>query len=84
MSTCAYCQLPSSASIPANPGRVCVTHAIEFWTAFLAFAKQARLEAPALTVPARARPFRAQVLKSAVGTDEAKEAGRPTGGTSGI
>lgn len=46
MATCAYCQLPATATIPATPGRVCVTHAIEFWGAFLAFAKEARLEGP--------------------------------------
>src|SRR5687767_103995 len=44
MATCEYCQLPATATIPATPGRVCVTHAIEFWGAFLAFAKEARLE----------------------------------------
>ena len=44
MTTCAYCQLPATATIPATPGHVCVTHAIEFWGAFMAFAKEARLE----------------------------------------
>jgi len=44
MATCEYCQLPATATIPATPDRVCVTHAIEFWGAFMAFAKDARLE----------------------------------------
>ena len=44
MTSCAYCQLPATATIPATPGHVCVTHAIEFWGAFMAFAKEARLK----------------------------------------
>jgi hypothetical protein len=58
MASCSYCHQQATANIPATPGRVCVTHAIEFWTAFLAFAKEARQDAetpedpcPSLTVP---------------------------------
>jgi hypothetical protein len=47
MARCSYCLKPAIAEIPANPERVCVTHAIEFWTGFLAFARANRLEATA-------------------------------------
>ena len=44
MASCGYCDEQADATIPANPGRVCVTHAIAFWTDYLAFAREARLE----------------------------------------
>ena len=44
MPSCAWCQESASATIPVPPGRVCVTHAIEFWTAFLTFARETRVE----------------------------------------
>ena len=44
MASCGYCHEQADATIPANPGRVCVTHAIAFWTDYLAFSRKARLE----------------------------------------
>ena len=46
MASCAFCTKPAVASIPANDGRVCLAHAIEFWTAFLAYAKDHRPDLP--------------------------------------
>ena len=35
MTTCAYCNRPATATIIANPSRVCAEHAAEFWTGLL-------------------------------------------------
>ena len=34
---CAYCGQRATVEIPSNPGRVCPTHAVEFWTGLLAY-----------------------------------------------
>jgi hypothetical protein len=39
MMFCAYCRQRATVNIPASPGRVCFDHALEFWTALLAYAK---------------------------------------------
>ena len=39
---CDYCGQPATARIPATAGEVCLTHAILFWTGFLAYAKDHR------------------------------------------
>jgi hypothetical protein len=39
---CDYCGQPATARIPAAAGEVCLTHAILFWTGFLAYAKDHR------------------------------------------
>ncbi len=49
MPSCAHCELPATATIPAMQPHVCMTHAIEFWTGFLAYARQTRLELAAAT-----------------------------------
>jgi hypothetical protein len=36
---CAYCGQPATVDIPSNPGRVCLTHALEFWTGLLAYVR---------------------------------------------
>jgi hypothetical protein len=56
MTTCAYCELPATVKIPSNPGRVCVTHAVEFWTALFDVVKErAAVPAVAPPVPCRCR-----------------------------
>ena len=40
MKTCAYCGEHATAVIPAIPDRVCMTHAQEFWTGLLTYAKR--------------------------------------------
>jgi hypothetical protein len=37
MTNCSYCARPATASIIANPNRVCTEHATEFWTGLLAY-----------------------------------------------
>ena len=37
MTTCAYCDQPATATIVANPQRVCAAHAAEFWVGLLAY-----------------------------------------------
>ena len=37
MTTCSYCDQPATATIIANPHRVCFQHALEFWTGLLAY-----------------------------------------------
>jgi hypothetical protein len=39
MMTCAYCARPATATIVANPHRVCVEHAVEFWTGLLDYTR---------------------------------------------
>jgi hypothetical protein len=36
---CAYCGARATVQIPAEPAGVCLTHAIEFWTGLLAYAR---------------------------------------------
>jgi hypothetical protein len=38
MTTCAYCPHEATMRIIANPGQVCLQHALEFWTGLLAYA----------------------------------------------
>jgi hypothetical protein len=38
MTTCTLCGQRATANIPSTPNRVCLEHAIEFWTGLLAFA----------------------------------------------
>ena len=44
MTSCAHCNEPAITDVPENPGRVCVTHAIEYWTAMLATVKDVRAQ----------------------------------------
>ena len=37
MTTCSYCNQPATATIIANPHRVCLDHALEFWHGLLAY-----------------------------------------------
>ncbi len=37
---CAHCEQPATKEIPANPGHVCLDHALEFWTGLLAYVKE--------------------------------------------
>ena len=37
MTICAYCARPATTTIIANPHRVCIEHAVEFWTALLGY-----------------------------------------------
>jgi hypothetical protein len=44
MTNCAYCGEHASVAIPAIPGQVCMTHALEFWSGLLTYVKdQAKL-----------------------------------------
>ena len=38
MATCSYCDQPASVTIVSDPQRVCIEHALEFWTGLLAYA----------------------------------------------
>ena len=48
---CAYCEKVATENIPSDSGRVCVTHAIEFWTGLLAHAVGRRKESEHRTGP---------------------------------
>jgi hypothetical protein len=37
MATCSYCKRPATDTIVATPHRVCLEHAIEFWTGLLVY-----------------------------------------------
>ena len=37
MTKCSYCARPATTSIIANPHRVCLEHATEFWTELLVY-----------------------------------------------
>jgi hypothetical protein len=39
MTKCSYCERPATTSIIANPHRVCLEHATEFWTGLLAYTR---------------------------------------------
>lgn len=39
---CDYCRDEATARIPSNPGEVCRTHAIEYWTGLMAYARAQR------------------------------------------
>jgi hypothetical protein len=39
---CDSCSQLATVRIPDEPGRVCLAHAIEFWTGFLAYARNER------------------------------------------
>jgi hypothetical protein len=39
MTNCAYCGEHATVAIPAIPSRVCITHALEFWTGLLTYVK---------------------------------------------
>lgn len=43
---CDYCLDEATARIPSNPGDVCRSHAIEYWTSLLAYAKAQRTATP--------------------------------------
>jgi hypothetical protein len=51
MASCAYCDKVATENIPSDSGRVCVTHAMEFWTGLLAHAIGRR------TNPSSAQPL---------------------------
>ena len=40
---CDYCLDEATARIPSNPGEVCRTHAIEYWTGLIAYSKAQRI-----------------------------------------
>ena len=46
-----YCTLPATQHIPAVHGDACLTHTIEFWRGFLAYAKTTRSLAIAEPLP---------------------------------
>ena len=37
--TCPYCAKPATATIIANPHRVCAEHALEYWTGLVGYAR---------------------------------------------
>ena len=37
MTICSYCKRPATHTIVANPHRVCLEHAVEFWTGLLGY-----------------------------------------------
>ena len=39
MTSCSYCNKPATATILANPHRVCLEHAVEFWTGLLDYTR---------------------------------------------
>jgi hypothetical protein len=39
MTTCPYCHHPATMTIIATPDRVCVEHALEFWSGLLGYAR---------------------------------------------
>jgi len=39
MTKCTYCPRPATTTIIANPSRVCLEHALEFWTGLLAYTR---------------------------------------------
>jgi hypothetical protein len=39
MITCAYCARPATTTIVANPHRVCLEHAVEFWSGLLDYTR---------------------------------------------
>jgi hypothetical protein len=39
MTRCAYCGEHATLEIPAIPGLVCITHALEFWSGLLTYVK---------------------------------------------
>jgi hypothetical protein len=39
MTNCSYCPRPATTTIIANPSRVCLEHALEFWTGLLGYAR---------------------------------------------
>ena len=39
MMCCPYCSQPATIMIISNPERVCLEHALEFWTGLLVYAK---------------------------------------------
>lgn len=51
MTTCAYCEQRATVKIPSNPGQVCLTHALEFWTALFDVVKQRAVPVEAREVP---------------------------------
>jgi len=42
MTCCAYCEREATTTIVSNPERVCLEHALEFWTGLLAYARDRR------------------------------------------
>jgi hypothetical protein len=40
MTLCSYCAQPATVSIIANPHRVCLEHATEFWTGLLDYTRE--------------------------------------------
>ena len=39
MTTCPYCQQPATMTILATPDRVCLEHALEFWTGLVGYTR---------------------------------------------
>ena len=37
MVTCPYCQRSATVKVPSTPERVCIEHALEFWTGLLRY-----------------------------------------------
>jgi hypothetical protein len=44
MTCCAYCEQLATKTIVSNPDRVCLEHALEFWTGLLVYASDCRRE----------------------------------------
>jgi hypothetical protein len=42
MTCCAYCEQPATMTIVSNPERVCLEHAVEFWSGLLVYARDRR------------------------------------------
>ena len=63
---CDYCTHEAILRIPAIPGEVCRTHAIQFWTGLLTYAKENPPVSPLekKQSPARGRPPLARVAAS--------------------
>ena len=41
---CSYCDEQAVSEIPANPGAVCLEHALEFWTGLLTYVRAQQSE----------------------------------------
>src|SRR4051812_44117023 len=62
---CDYCAGEAVVRIPENPGEVCVTHAIAFWTGLLDYARAHPPESIALTTEFQtARPSARRIVST--------------------
>jgi hypothetical protein len=77
MTTCAYCEQRATVKIPSNPGRVCVTHAVEFWTAVFDVVKERAVAAASRPVPCSCRSCNELTAARAFNTAAAGLSSRP-------